>query len=80
MERFWLLKPFAQCKRLKENVIESGLRVQRESPTHVLLQLRVHSKNGGFGSGTISHVSLSKAEVLHLSGYLASVAEDLHDK
>ncbi len=82
MTQFWLDK-YAQTKRLgpKDSVYmeKTGLRVQRESPTHVLIQWRVQSKSTP-GSGTITtHGSLSKAEVLALRDYLTAVAEELAD-
>ncbi len=82
MNQFWLDKPYAQAKRLgpKDHVYmeKCGLRVERESPTHVLVQWRVRSK-AGTGSGTIAHGSLSKAEVLMLRDYLTLVAEELSE-
>jgi len=80
MEQFWLDKPYAKAKRLgpKDHVYmdKTGLRVQRESPSHVLVQWRVQSKAKP-GSGTIAYGSLSKAEVLALRDYLTLVSDEL---
>lgn len=81
-DRFWLDKPYATAKRLgpKDHVYmeKSGLRVERESPTHLFVQWRVASTTTP-GSGTITHGSLSKKEVEALRDYLTAILSELAD-
>lgn len=70
---------YAQANTLDPNHVDldaTGLRVYRESPTHIRVQVRTRTAKKGLASS----LAITKAQAIELAEYLVRKAEELADE
>lgn len=69
-----LKKPYAESREVALHLcLDKALRVYRDSPYGITIQVRTHTAK----KGRISSVSVSKAEAVEIARYLLAKAEEL---
>ena len=76
VDQIFLNKPYTRIYPIKkEYVEEKAVRIYRESPTHIQLQIRSYTDKRGM----LATTSITKAEALEIAAYLTRKAAELRD-